>query len=198
MLRVMSVIAYNPYLLGLSLVISSIASYAAIDMLGRFHISHTRAKSAWLLAGAFVLGTGVWSMHFLSMLALRLPLDVGHDPITMFQSWLGMIAAAFVGFYVAARNQLSWPHLLGGAALVALGACGMVYRGVQSMRIQPPIDFDPVGIMICVISVYGLAAVGMWFAYRLRSTEHVRGFVVTALASLFLGTGRARCTMARC
>jgi len=82
----MSVIAYNPYLLGLSVVISSIACYAAIDMLGRFHISHTRAKSAWLLAGAFVLGTGVWSMHFLSMLALRLPLDVGHDPTMMFQS----------------------------------------------------------------------------------------------------------------
>lgn len=185
----MSVITYNPYLLGLSLVISSIACYAAIDMLGRFHNSHTRAKWAWLLTGAFVLGTGVWSMHFLSMLAFRHAPTIGHDPIMMFQGWLGMSAAALVGFYVAGRNQLSWWHLLGGAALVACGACGMMYRGVQAMRIQPPVTFDPVGITVCIISVYVLAAVGMWFAYRLRSTEHVRGFVVTALASVFLGLG---------
>lgn len=185
----MSVIAYNPYLLGLSLLIASVACYAAIDMLGRFHITHTRVKGAWLLAGAFVLGTGVWAMHFLSMLALRLPSNIGDDPVMLLQSWLAMSTAALVGFYVAGRSRISWPHMLGGAALVALGACAMVYFGLQSMRIEPPITFEPVGTTVCVISVYLLAVLGMWFAYHLRSTEYVRGFVVTALASLLLGIG---------
>src|SRR5207247_9440402 len=65
---------YDPTLVALSIIIASLAAYAVLGLAGRISAAETRlAKRSWLAAGAVTMGVGVWSMHFIGMLALRLP-----------------------------------------------------------------------------------------------------------------------------
>src|SRR2546425_8066877 len=71
---------YDLRLVALSVVVAAIASYAALDLAGRVSTSKGKASAAWLLGGALAMGTGIWSMHFIGMLAFNLPVK-GIDPI---------------------------------------------------------------------------------------------------------------------
>src|SRR6266850_4290836 len=81
---------YDLRLVALSVVVAAIASYAALDLAGRVSISKGKASAAWLLGGALAMGTGIWSMHFIGLLAFSLPVPLAYDiGITM----LSMLAA---------------------------------------------------------------------------------------------------------
>ena len=60
---------YNLFLVALSIVIAVIASYVALDLAGRVTASTGRARKIWLAGGAAAMGGGIWSMHFIGMLA---------------------------------------------------------------------------------------------------------------------------------
>ena len=75
---------YNYWLVALSLVVASFASYAALDLATRLTAARGRPARYWLIGGAFSMGTGIWSMHFIGMLAFSLPVPMGYDvPITL-------------------------------------------------------------------------------------------------------------------
>jgi NO-binding membrane sensor protein with MHYT domain len=62
----------------LSLLIAILASYAALDLGGRVTVSRGYLRSIWLMGGAYAMGMGIWSMHYLGMLAYSLPARVFH------------------------------------------------------------------------------------------------------------------------
>ncbi len=66
-------------LVALSYVVAAFASYTALDLAGKVFSSVGRASKAWLAGGAFVMGTGIWSMHFIGMLAFVMPMTVRYD-----------------------------------------------------------------------------------------------------------------------
>src|SRR6266436_6763280 len=63
----------------LSVVIATVASYTALDLAGRIRASTGRARRAWLAAAAVAMGGGIWSMHFVAMLAFLMPMPVAYD-----------------------------------------------------------------------------------------------------------------------
>src|SRR5262245_38528994 len=67
---------YDLKLVALSLIVAAIASYTALELAGRVTASKGRASWLWLAGGAFAMGTGIWSMHFIGMLAFRLPIPI--------------------------------------------------------------------------------------------------------------------------
>src|SRR5262245_9001458 len=72
--------SYNPWLVLFSLVVATLASYTALDIAGRISLlSHQRFRRAWLAGGAAAMGIGIWSMHFIGMLAFSLPIPLGYD-----------------------------------------------------------------------------------------------------------------------
>src|SRR6202171_1148260 len=70
---------YNPYLVALSILVACFASYTALDLSG--HLVPTRgfARRAWLVAAALTMGGGIWSMHFVAMLAFMMPTPMSYD-----------------------------------------------------------------------------------------------------------------------
>lgn len=72
--------SYNPLLVTLSVVVAILASFTALDMAARVSAAPSRrAALPWLLAGGIAMGAGIWSMHFVGMLAFRLPMPLGYD-----------------------------------------------------------------------------------------------------------------------
>src|SRR2546421_5130248 len=79
---------YDLGLVALSVVIAILASGAALDLANRVTAARGRARALWLAGGAFAMGSGIWSMHYVGMLAFRLPVPVLYDVPTVLVSWL--------------------------------------------------------------------------------------------------------------
>ena len=136
--------SYDLKLVALSLVVAAIASYTALDLAGRVSASRGRAAMIWLVAGAIAMGTGIWSMHFIGMLAFSLPpLKLAYDlPITLL-SMVAAIAVSGLALHVIQRPKLTARNLSGGATLMGVGISVMHYTGMAAMRMSPAIEYDP-------------------------------------------------------
>src|SRR5579859_1112064 len=80
---------YDFWLVACSYLVAVAASYAALELAGRIVVAHGRAAWAWVAGGSIALGLGIWSMHFIGMLAFHLPIALAYDiPITMLSAAL--------------------------------------------------------------------------------------------------------------
>jgi len=160
--------SYNPLLVLLSLFVAILASYTALDMAGRVVTAHGRAALSWLIGGASAMGLGIWSMHFVGMLALNLPIPVGYDVgITLTSLAIG-IGASMFALWLVSRRELPWPRLAGGALLMGAGVAGMHYTGMAALRMSPGIQYDPARFGLSVVIAVLASGVALWIAFRLR------------------------------
>src|SRR3954470_16946524 len=130
---------YNYWLVALSLVVASFASYAALDLATRLTAARGRPAHYWLIGGAFSMGTGIWSMHFIGMLAFSLPVPMGYDTSVTLLSMLIAIVVSGFALYTVSRDTLAVRNLLGGAVLMGIGIASMHYTGMAAMELSPPI-----------------------------------------------------------
>ncbi|MFS2105971.1 putative bifunctional diguanylate cyclase/phosphodiesterase [Ralstonia sp. Ralssp135] len=160
--------SYNPLLVLLSLFVAILASYTALDMAGRVVTAHGRAALSWLIGGASAMGLGIWSMHFVGMLALNLPIPVGYDVgITLASLAIG-IGASMFALWLVSRRELPWPRLVSGALLMGAGVAGMHYTGMAALRMNPGIQYDPARFALSIVIAVLASGVALWIAFRLR------------------------------
>ncbi|WKZ85762.1 EAL domain-containing protein [Ralstonia pickettii] len=160
--------SYNPLLVLLSLFVAILASYTALDMAGRVVTAQGRAALWWLIGGASAMGLGIWSMHFVGMLALNLPIPVGYDAgITLTSLAIG-IGASIFALWLVSRRELPWPRLAGGAVLMGAGVAGMHYTGMAALRMNPGIQYDPARFALSIVIAVLASGVALWMAFRLR------------------------------
>ncbi|WP_043117731.1 MHYT domain-containing protein, partial [Pseudacidovorax intermedius] len=79
---------YDPWVVAASVLIAAFASYVALDLARRVHTRDRIVSRTWSAAGSLVLGTGIWSMHFVGMLAYSLPIELGYTYALTALSWL--------------------------------------------------------------------------------------------------------------
>src|SRR3979411_3267494 len=113
--------SYNYALVALSVLIAVFASYAALDLAGRVTATVGWTRAAWLLGGAVAMGTGIWSMHYIGMLAFILPVPVAYHWPTVLLSLLAAILASVVGLGVVSRQKMDASRAVAGSVLI--GAC---------------------------------------------------------------------------
>ena len=97
-----------------------------------------RSAQLWLVGGAFSMGVGIWSMHFIGMLAFSLPIPMGYDvPITLLSMLIAIVVSGFALFIVsrehAQRAEPGWS----AAILMGIGICAMHYTGMAAMETSP-------------------------------------------------------------
>ncbi|GHH46264.1 putative bifunctional diguanylate cyclase/phosphodiesterase [[Pseudomonas] boreopolis] len=177
--------SYNEWLVAISLAVAVLASYTALDMAGRVSATRGRAAGWWLAGGALAMGFGVWSMHFIGMLAFSLPVPLGYDlGLTLYSMVVSVLASAFA-LWLVSRRELPYPRLAAGALLMGLGIAAMHYLGMAAMRMQPGIDYHPGWFALSLAIAIAASAAALWIAFRLRSGH--RRYVVQPLAALVMG-----------
>jgi len=82
-----------------------LASYAALDLAGRVTAAGGWTRAVWLLGGAGAMGTGIWSMHYIGMLAFILPIPVAYDWPTVLLSLFAAILASVVALGVVSGRK---------------------------------------------------------------------------------------------
>jgi diguanylate cyclase (GGDEF)-like protein len=159
---------YDFKLVALSLVIAIIASYTALELAGRVNQAKGRSSGIWLAGGAVAMGIGIWSMHFVGMLAFHLPVPVAYDAwITMLSMGIA-IGVSGLGLFVASRPALTRQNLTTGATLMGVGISAMHYTGMYAMRMSPPIEYHPPLFVASVVVAMGASLAALWMAFHLR------------------------------
>lgn len=160
---------YNYWLVLLSVMDAITASYVALDLTSRVVAARGRkSESFWLIGGAIAMGCGIWSMHFVGMLAFRTPVRVTYDvPITGLSLLIAMTASWFA-LFVASRRTLSLRRLLGGGLLMGFAISAMHYTGMAAMRMAPPVHYDAALVVLSVIIAFGASIVSLWSGFQLR------------------------------
>ncbi|KVC63249.1 histidine kinase [Burkholderia ubonensis] len=168
---------YHPSLVLLSLVIATLASYTALDLAAFISLlDKPRLRRAWLGGGAAAMGTGIWSMHFVGMLAFSLPIPLGYDLVATGVSLVIAVLVSYFALNVVTRAALTRSRLLAGGVLMGGGIAGMHYTGMAAMQMQPGIRYDP-ALFAASIGIAVLASTAaLWLAQALR-TRHA-GFAI--------------------
>lgn len=166
---------YSPALVLISLCVAILASYTALDMAGRIATTKGRAAHLWTVGGALAMGVGVWSMHFIGMLAFSLPIDLGYDfGITALSLLIAILSSGFALWLVSQPQLPAW-QLGFGALVMGAGISAMHYTGMAAMRMTPGIDYDPSLFGASLLIAVGASAAALWIAFRLRqNTPYVR------------------------
>ena len=173
--------SYNPSLVLWSLAVAMLASYTALDMASRVASSRGVAARWWLVGGACAMGLGVWSMHFVGMLAFNLPIPLGYDPFVTALSLLMAIASSGYALWLVCRETLPWYRLLAGGFIMATGIASMHYTGMGAMLMQPGIDYLPSWVALSLLIAFGASVAALWLAFRLRKNlDYVKALRVGA------------------
>ena len=159
---------YSLELVSLSIVVAIIAAYTALDLAARVTDASARRATLWVICGALALGIGIWSMHFIGMLAFEMPIPIAYDPtITVLSMGIAVLVSGFA-LYTLRRRELAAARLTVSATLMGIGICAMHYTGMLAMRMSPPIEYTPSLFVASVLIAIGASFAALLIAFHLR------------------------------
>jgi PAS domain S-box-containing protein len=163
--------SYNYALVALSVLIAVFASYAALDLAGRVTAAGGWTRVVWLLGGAGALGTGIWSMHYIGMLAFILPIPVAYHWPTVLLSLFAAILASVVALGVVGRQKMGWFRALAGSVLMGAGIASMHYIGMAAMRLPAICQFNSFLVILSVVFAVLISLAALWITFHFRDEK---------------------------
>ena len=180
--------SYNYALVALSVLIAMFASYAALDLAGRVTVASGWTRAVWLLGGAGAMGTGIWSMHYIGMLAFVLPIPVAYHWPTVLLSLFAAILASLVALYVVSRQKMGGAQAVAGSVLMGAGIASMHYIGMAAMRLPAICRFNSFLVVLSVVFAILISLAALWITFHFRDErtgigwEKLTGAVVMGAA----------------
>src|ERR1700674_4459845 len=163
--------SYNFALVALSVLIAMFASYAALDLAGRVTAAVGWTRAVWLLGGAGAMGTGIWSMHYIGMLAFILPIPVTYHWPTVLLSLFAAILASVVALGVVSRQTMGWFRALAGSVLMGAGIASMHYIGMAAMRLPAICQFNSFLVVLSVVFAVLISLAALWITFHFRDEK---------------------------
>jgi diguanylate cyclase (GGDEF)-like protein len=164
--------SYDYRLVLLSLLVAFISSLAAFSLAAKVYRSEPRAAELWLLGGAVAMGSGIWSMHFVGMLAFSLPIPLGYAFDYTALSWLIAVATSWLALKIANQPELPKRLLITGGLFMGAGISGMHYTGMYAMQMSPPITYNPTLLSLSIVIAVAASIAALRILFWLR-TQHI-------------------------
>ncbi|AMD46421.1 hypothetical protein BTL50_07300 [Bordetella holmesii] len=124
-----------------------------------------------MIGGACAMGLGIWSMHFVGMLAFSLPISLGYDLALTGLSLVIAICSSAFALWVVTRSSLPRLRLVGAALLMGCGIAAMHYVGMEAMRMYPAIEYSPGLFFLSVVVAIVASGAALWITHNLRLTR---------------------------
>jgi len=159
---------YEPALVTLSVVLAILASYAALDLAGRIAAARGTTRLIWLAGSAIAMGVGIWSMHYIGMLAFTLPVTVKYDWPTVGLSLLAAVLAAAVAMFVTSRHLMTARQAAVGSVFMGGGIASMHYIGMAAMRLPAMCIYSPALVALSVLLAVAISFVALRLTFKFR------------------------------
>src|SRR5262245_31813494 len=157
---------FHSWLVLVSVLVAILAAYTALTLALRIRDSTRQVTPAWLIGGGVAMGIGIWSMHFVGMLALTLPIEIAYDVATTILSMIIAVVVSTFALHIISRGQVGRAALVGAGFAMGIGICAMHYVGMAAIEIDPPIRYDAlwVAISFAIAIAASFAALGVAFS----------------------------------
>ena len=178
---------HDNLLVVLSIIVAIVASYTALDLAGRTHASNQRTWTrVWLGAAALAMGGGIWSMHFVAMLAHSMPgMEAYYDPgLTAFSFALAVVVTG-AGFTIVSRSN-SGVSLLASGLLMGGGIAAMHYTGMAAMRMPVSLSYNLTWVAVSIFIAIGASIAALWLAFR-QASPLLKGIAAIAMGIAISG-----------
>lgn len=159
---------YDGWLVALSYLVAALASYTAIDLANR--VREFRAEphkaAAWVIGGAVAMGAGVWSMHFVAMLAYQLPLPVRYEWWSTLASMIAAMLTSGFALYIVTHYTLTRSRLALSGAVMGAGIGAMHYIGMAAMRLDALVMYYAGPFALSVLNAIVCSTAALWLVAR--------------------------------
>lgn len=180
--------SYDAVLVGLSVAVAIMASYAALLVAQRAPTTASSiTRHAWLAIAGLCLGIGIWAMHFVGMLSFDLPCASSYDPLLTLLSTIPGILASGIALKVISRPELSRTRLATGGVLLGGGIATMHYSGMAAMHLNGLIRYDIKLLLLSLLIAIVLATVALWIKFRPHAWQVRRGNWITITSAIVMG-----------
>lgn len=163
----MMIVSYNPVLVAASAALALMAAFVGLSLANGLSTLSPEVRKARISSGAIVIGGGIWSTHFVAMLAVDLPVEVFYDPIFTFGSMLTAILFAGAGLLIVHFGERSRGRILISGAVMGLGISAMHYIGMFGLRGCVTFLF-PAGYVVSTSIAVAMSIGALTVAYRVR------------------------------
>jgi PAS domain S-box-containing protein len=171
--------------------VAIVASHVVLGVAGRVSESKGKARYAWLVGGSFAMGLGLWSMHFIGLLSLRLPVAVAYNiPFVLLSAFLGVAASGYA-LSIVSRPDVPLSRLLRGSVVLAITFAGMHYLQMASVRISGEISYRPWLIVASLLAALLASFLVLFLAARMQRDRSARERLHQLFASIAMGSALA-------
>lgn len=183
---------HDIFLMGLSVIISMFASYTALDLSNAVTTVKGKIRWYWLGGGSFAMGIGIWSMHFIGMLAYKVPgitfyYDVSYLGISMAASIFG----SFLTLIIVSTWKPEFKSYLIGSCIMGAAISSMHFLAINGMKMEAGIRWN-YNLVLASIAIAVIAScLGLHFAFLLKKDLSLKGFVYRVFAGMILGVATA-------
>jgi signal transduction histidine kinase len=178
---------YNDYWLVFSILLGILFSYIALDLRWKMIIFNNFKYNLWLLGCAIAMGIGIWTMHFVGMLAMKIPNQSYYDVRLVFLSFLISIVGTGLAFCFMKLNRF---RLLLSSLFMGGGIVGMHYLGVWAMHLNFSITFKPSIVLLSILIAFSAAFGSLWVLFFFNHQRAMK-FNCRVLSSILMGIGIA-------
>ncbi|XPF95780.1 MHYT domain-containing protein [Colwellia sp. RE-S-Sl-9] len=186
--------SFKPWLVVLSVAIAIFSSFMGMHVAS--HATNNRSdfwRQFMLLIGSIALGGGVWSMHFIGMIAFQLCTPVNYQFQLTLISMLPSVFASWVTLNMITRSKITWSQLAVSGTLVGLGIGTMHYVGMAAMEMSLLLRYDLPMFALSIVVAAALAMLSLWVYTRLRDSRYsyLGDTKISLLASIVMGSAIA-------
>jgi len=174
-----------------SVAIAILGSYAALDLTRRSADSNGWHKRLLIVGGGVTMGLGIWSMHFIGMLALRMSMPVSYNYPLVALSLLVAVAGASMSLSVVTRPHVSRRGLVLAGLFMGLATAAMHYIGMAAMQMAAVIHWNVLLVLASVLIGVVASLIALSILVRISTTAEGFGFARRAAAATLLGFGVA-------
>ena len=176
---------YQWLIIGLSVIIAMTAAFLALNIVAKLVDASMKATRFWLISGALVMGLGIWSMHFIGMLAYHTTMVVTYDPLLTFISMIASVVASYIAFKLTLPKQINRLRLFTGGAAMAFGMTTMHYLGMAAMEMSAVISYKPYLVLLSVMVAFIASYTALFLFLKFRHQQKRKWLKM--LASIVMG-----------
>jgi diguanylate cyclase len=152
---------HDPYLVALSVVIAILGGYNGFGLAARIRGTPGVSRRLLLAGAAAFLAVGIWTMHFVGMLAAPIPADTAYLVLPTITSFLICILVVGVSLFLVSIGEPSRRRVVSSAVLLGAGIVSMHYVGIHGLAGNFAIEHDTSMIVLSVLIAVGTAYGGL-------------------------------------
>ncbi len=194
-------VQYSPLLVAVSVLVAIMAAFTCLRLTSGLRNLPLARRKVRIAEAAVALGGGIWSMHFIGMLAVTLPFVVSYDPLLTLASMLIAILITGCGLLLLHFGERTTLRIVLAGTFTGIGIAAMHYTGMAAISANCIVTYNFLGIAASVVISIAASTLAMWLAYSARSILRTAiGAVVLGLAvsamhyAAMLGTSFAEAT----